>query len=136
MPSTRGFRWRLFSFVLLALGSGLSAGVYAQTASAWYPVNPQAQYHVKNAFYDLRTNWGSQYSRIGMQFQEDTGGQTYYYYFSSSDATQVQRASALYGSLLAAMVSGSPAFVYVTTVDPYMGVSYFWDFTAVQVGSN
>lgn len=114
----------LLSF--LSLGSGTCLG---QTANAWYPTDPSAQYHVKNVWYDLRT-FGS-LSRLGLQFVE--GGPVFLYYFSPTDTVQLQKASAIYASLLTAISTGAAASVYVTSTDAYGNA---WDFLSVQVGPN
>jgi len=114
--------------VAIALGLGFSP-CFGQSANAWYPTDPSAQYHLKNAWYDLRT-FGSS-SRIGLQFVE--GGPVFCYYFSPSDPVQLQKANAIYASLLTALSTGASASVYVTGADSYGAA---WDFLSVQVGPN
>jgi hypothetical protein len=114
----------------VALGIG-SATCVGQSANAWYPVDSTTQYHVKNAWYDLRV-YGSS-SRIGMQFIE--GGPVFFYYFSPTDSVQLQKASAIYASLLTAVSAGAPASVLATGADSYAPTTA-WDFISVQVGPN
>ncbi len=116
----------LLTATALGFGSTMCLG---QSANAWYPIDPSAQYHVKNAWYDLRT-YGS-LSRIGMQFVE--GGPVFFYYFSPTDAVQLQKAGAIYASLLTAISTGVTASLYVTSADAYASA---WDFLSIQVGPN
>jgi hypothetical protein len=107
----------------------VSPGAYAQSADEWYPAqNPGLM--VANVGYDTRQNWGSD-SRIGVQF---TSNLVAYYYFSTSSATQLAEAGAIYAALLSAEISGTPVFIYINQSDPYS--SGQWDFVSVQVGNN
>jgi hypothetical protein len=117
------------AIVAAVLGCGCATG-FGQTASSWFPIDPSAQYHVKNAWYDLRT-YGS-LSRIGTQFIE--GGPVFFFYFTPTDSLQLQKASAIYASLLTALSTGAPASVYATGADAYGGGA--WDFLSIQVGPN
>ena len=120
---------RIRAPVVAAVFACGSATCLGQTASTWFPTDPSTQYHVKNAWYDLRP-YGS-LARIGTQFVE--GGPVFFYYFSPTDTVQLQKASAIYASLLTAMSTGAPASVYVTGTDAYGNA---WDFLSIQVGPN
>lgn len=113
--------------VVLGIGSTVCVG---QTANTWYPIDSSASYHVKSVWYDLRT-FGS-LSRIGTQFVE--GGPVFFYYFSPGDSVQLQKAHAIYASLLTAVSTGVPTFVYITGPDAYATGN--WDFISIQLGPN
>ena len=115
--------------VISAALAVVSGSCFGQTANAWYPADYLAQYHVKHAAYDLRT-FGS-LSRIELQFVEN--GLFLFYYFSPTDSVQLQKAGAIYASLITASSAGSPVSVYVTGPDAY---SSGWDFLSIQVGPN
>lgn len=130
MVNLRRYGVALFQSTL-ALGFLMLAPITAdaQTAQTWYPAqNPGLM--VANAWYDTRQDWASD-GRIGIQF---TSGMTAYFYFLPTNATQLQEASVIYGSVLSAEVSGTPVFIYLTQADTYS--SGQWDFSSIQVGNN
>jgi hypothetical protein len=102
-----------------------------QTVGSWYPAY-STLYHVRACWYDLRSfNGGS--ARIGVTFAENPT-MTFFFYFSPTDTAQLQKASAIYASLLSAQASGQSAYVYVSSVDAVNTI--FYDFISVQVGPN
>jgi hypothetical protein len=121
-------KWLIASGLLFGTMVGPFAS--AQTANSWYP-GPTTLYHVRSCWYDLRSFNGG-LARIGMEFDEN--GASMFYYFSPTDAVQLQKASAIYASLLSAQASGANVYVWVTGTDPVNTV--FWDFISVQVGPN
>jgi len=115
----------------LMLSMALASVASGQSVNNYYPA-PTTYYHVKNCWYDLRTFNGGQ-SRVGMTFQENPAV-SFYYYFSPTDPVQIQKANAIFGSLLGAEATGAVTYVYVIAVDPVNGS--YWDFNGVQVGPN
>lgn len=120
---------RLIKGVLLSVA--FTSVALGQTVGNWYPT-PTTFSHVKNCWYDLRTFNGG-LSRVGMSFQENPSV-SFYYYFSPTDAVEIQKANAIYASLLGAEVTGAVTYVFVSAVDPVNGS--YWDFSGVQVGPN
>jgi hypothetical protein len=113
------------------LSAGLTSGASGQSASAWYP-GASTEYHVKACWYDLRTFNGG-LSRIGMTFVENPAV-VFLYYFSPTDAVQLQKASAIYASLLTASSNGANVYVWVSGADSVTTTN--WDFISVQLGPN
>jgi hypothetical protein len=107
----------------------MAAYAHSQTAGSWYPAVSD-HLHVKNAWYDLRV-FGSQ-SRIGFQFAETST--VCFYYFAPADQVQVQKAGAIYASLLMALASGTEVYAHIAGVDTYSPNSFVLD--SVQVGAN
>jgi len=115
--------------VILALSAASAA--FGQTVNSWYP-GPTTLYHVRACWYDLRSfNGGS--ARIGMTFVENPAV-SMFFYFSPTEAVQLQKASAIYASLLSAQATGQNAYVFVSAVDPVN--TTFYDFISVQLGPN
>ena len=113
----------------LLLSPLLSPVASAQTANAWYP-GPTTLYHVRSCWYDLRSF--NALSRLGVEIDENQ--MTLFYYFSPTDSVQLQKASAIYASLLSAQATGANIYVWVTGPDSVNGG--YWDFTSIQVGPN
>ena len=115
--------------VILTLSTATAA--FGQTVNSWYP-GPTTLYHLRTCWYDLRSfNGGS--ARIGMTFVENPGV-SLFFYFTPTDPTQLQKASAIYASLLSAQATGQNVYVFVSSADPVNSI--FYDFISVQLGPN
>jgi len=110
------------------LGLCYGSDAVAQTVNSWYP-DYSTLYHVKSCWYDLRSFNGA--ARVGVSFVETPG--TFFFYFTPSDAAQLQKASAIYASLLAAQTNGINVYVFISAGDTVTGG---WDFISIQVGPN
>ena len=120
---------RLMSAVFLTLS--IVGVAHGQAVNSWYP-GATTLYHVKNCWYDLRSfNGGS--ARVGMSFTENPAV-SFFFYFTPTDATQLQKASAIYASLLSAKAGGDNVYLFVSAIDSVN--TAYWDFISVQLGPN